>query len=171
MKHPAAADAREHDVERLGSRYEDVRRLPEHPRSCRRRCVTGANSDTDLRENLSFLLESSLQLGKGRLEVPLDVVVERLERRDVEKVYAVHERRLHSLYYQRVELPQKRGQRLSRAGWSEDQSVTAACDRRPSHALWLARLTESLREPFPDYGMKSAVHDSQNPLQLRRSPL
>src|SRR5687768_15868391 len=118
MKHSAATNAREHDVQRLRRSYQDVRRLPEHPRSCRRRRVTRPNSYSNLGERLSFLLESSPEFGERRLEVPLDVVVECLERRDVEEVYAVRERRLHPLHYQRIELPQKRGQRFSRAGGS-----------------------------------------------------
>ncbi len=58
---------------------------------CRR--VAGAHGDADLRERLARRLEALAQLGERPLEVALDVVVQRLERRDVEDLHRVRQRR------------------------------------------------------------------------------
>jgi len=47
------------------------------------RRVSRAHGDADLRKRLARRLESLAQLGERTLEVALDVVVERFERRDV----------------------------------------------------------------------------------------
>ena len=68
-----------------------------------------------------------LQTGERPAQVPLDVVVERLQRRDVEHAQALPRRRA-----QPVERVEERGQRLARAGRRLDQHVRAARDRRPA---------------------------------------
>ena len=47
-EHSSSAHARQHDVQRLGRRDEDVRRLAQHSRARRRRRIAGANRDADL---------------------------------------------------------------------------------------------------------------------------
>ena len=85
-EHAAAAHGRQHDVQRLRRRDENVRRLAQHPRARRRRRVAGADGDANLGKRLAGRGEALAQLGERLLEVALDVVVERLERRDVEEV-------------------------------------------------------------------------------------
>ena len=58
----------------------------------------------DLGKLLAVLLEAVLQLRERGIEVALDVVVERLERGDVEEMDRVGEWRLQSLADERVEL-------------------------------------------------------------------
>ena len=52
-EHSAAAHGREQDVQRLGRRDEDVRRLAQHPRARRRGSVAGAHGDADLGKALA----------------------------------------------------------------------------------------------------------------------
>ena len=64
----------EHEVERLGRRDQDVGRLLDELAALLRRRVAGADADAEAR----------LEPGERPAEVALDVVVERLQRRDVE---------------------------------------------------------------------------------------
>jgi hypothetical protein len=70
---------REQQEERLGRRDQDVRRLTEYRRALLLRRVPRADGDAELRP----------ETGERAAEVPLDVVVERLERRDVEQAETV----------------------------------------------------------------------------------
>ena len=64
----------EHQEERLGRRDQDVRRLLDELAALLLRRVAGADADAQLRA----------EAGERPAQVPLDVVVERLQRRDVE---------------------------------------------------------------------------------------
>ena len=79
-----------------------------------------------------------------RAQVALDVVVERLERRDVE-----HAQALAGLRHEAVEEPQERRQRLAGAGRGAQQRVLARRDRRPALGLRGRRRPERAREPAP----------------------
>ena len=69
----------EHQVERLGRRDQDVGRLLDELAALLRRRVAGADADAQAR----------LEPGERAAQVALDVVVERLERRDVEHAQAL----------------------------------------------------------------------------------
>ena len=77
----------------------------------------------------------SLQLGERQLEVALDVVVERLERRDVEDLNRVRQRLTQPVDDELIQLPEERRERLAGAGGRENERVRAAGDRGPSLAL------------------------------------
>src|SRR6185437_12653938 len=101
---------REHQEERFGGRDQDVWRVAEHPLPFLLWRVAGADRDGQLR----------LQAGQRPAQVALDVVVERLQRRDVEESQA--------LARSRVELvdPVEEGcERLSGARRRLDQRVLA----------------------------------------------
>ena len=89
---PSAArpvHGRQQDVQRLRRGDQDVRRVLRHLRALADRRVAGAHRDADLGE-LHALARGALgELGERRLEVALDVVRQRLERRDVEDRGAV----------------------------------------------------------------------------------
>ena len=95
-EHAASAHGRQHDVQRFRRRDEDVRRLAKHARARRLRCVAGAHGDANLRERLAGRVEALAQLGERPLEVALNVVVQRFERRDVEDLHRVRQRRRRS---------------------------------------------------------------------------
>ena len=88
----------EQEEERLGRRDQDVRRLAEHRRALLLRRVARPYGDAELRA----------EAGERPAQVPLDVVVERLERRDVEDAEA-----LSRLGGEPVDRREERGQRLS----------------------------------------------------------
>ena len=126
----------EHQVERLGRGDEDVRGLPEHRLALLLRRVAGADRDRDVAAD-------ALQ---RRAQVLLDVVGERLQRRDV------HEPRAplalgRGRGDQPVERPEERRQRLPGAGGGGDEHVLASRDRRPGLGLSLGGLLERACEP------------------------
>ena len=85
---------REQDVERFRRRDQDVRRDAQHPRARRRLGVAGPDGHADLGKRLARAASNrSRELGERLLEVAVDVVAERLERRDVEDLHGVRERR------------------------------------------------------------------------------
>ena len=153
-EHAAAAHAREHDVQRLGRRDENVRRLAQHARARRRRRVARANGDANLGKRLARRGEALAQLGERLLEVALDVVVQRLERRDVEDVNRVRQRLTQSVDDELVQLPEKRRERLAGAGGREDERVRPARDRGPAFALWRAWRAERVAKPRSDEWME-----------------
>jgi hypothetical protein len=66
----------------------------------------------------------------------------------------VRQRRVQAAGDERVQLPEKRGERLARARRREDQRVVAGGDRRPSAPLRLTRLAERLAKPLPHERME-----------------
>ncbi len=78
LQHLARARGQE-EVERFRGRDQDVRMVAEHRGAVALRRVTGADGDAELR----------VEPGERPAEVPLDVVVQRLERRDVEEPQAI----------------------------------------------------------------------------------
>ena len=133
LQHLAAA-GRKQQVERLRSRDQDVRVLAEHRGAVALRCVAGADSNVQLRA----------EPGERAAEVPLDVVVERLQRRDVEQAEA-----LARGVGQPVDPVQECSERLPGACRRLDKRVRPARDRRPALLLSGSRRGERALEPGP----------------------
>ena len=131
----------EQQVERLGSRDQDVRWVPEHLGALLLGRVPGANADPELR----------LQPGERPAQVALDVVVQRLQRGDVDQAQA-----LAGLRVELVDPVEEGGERLSRAGRRLDQRVLAAGDRGPAELLCRGRPGERLLEPGACFGAEKA---------------
>ena len=92
---------------------------PQHPAALLRRRVARAHRDRELR----------VEPGERAAQVPLDVVVERLERRDVEQPQPVAGRLV-----QPVDAEEERRERLPRARRRLDEHVTAASRSPASRA-------------------------------------
>ncbi len=125
---------RQHQIERLGGRDQDVGRLLQQLAPFALRRVARAHGHAHLRADP----------GEWAAEVALDVVVQRLERRDVEHAQSFAGRR-----GQPVERVEERRQRLSGACGCLDQHVLAGGDRRPAEYLGRRRSVERLLEPAP----------------------
>ena len=102
--------------------------------------------------------------GQGKAQVAMDVVVQGLQRRDVDQTHAgrtlfatLSRRRRLVLQSRRgggqfakelVNPPQERGQGLARAGWGQDQGMLTPLDGRPPLGLRGCRLTKAfLKRP------------------------
>ena len=79
-----AGGAGQHQVERFGGRDEDVGRMPGDLAAVLGRRVAGPTGDRDVRGGLAQALGGEGDPGQRRAQVALDVVGQRLERRDVQ---------------------------------------------------------------------------------------
>ena len=150
----------EHQVERLRGGDEDVRRVAPHPRPLLLRRVAGAHRDVDI----------GADPAQRRDQVLLDVVGQRLERRDVDDPGSALLLRLirDPLGDEPVDSPQEGGERLARAGGGADQDVLAPGDRRPGLSLGVGRRLEGLRAPVSDGGSEGGEGHRR---KLRAYPL
>ena len=140
---------RQHEVERLGGRDEDVGRVAPDAAAVGLGRVTGAGGDSDGGRRPAGPLRLRRQAGERRTEVALHVVAEGLQRRDVEDAAALAGRGRRRRPEQAVERPQEGGQRLPRAGRGQDERVVAPGDRLPALFLGGRRRLERRREPGP----------------------
>ena len=124
----------QHQEERLRRRDQDVGRLLDQLTPLLLGRVAGANADAEV----------GLDPGERPAQVPLDVVVERLQRRDVEQAEARPGSAI-----ERVDPVQEGGERLAGAGRRLDQDVPAGGDRRPARRLRRRRPGERPLEPAP----------------------
>ncbi len=145
----------QHQIQRLRRRDQDMGwRLDEGLAIFLRR-VASAQSDRDLRPGNVQLARHVRQLLERRLQVALDVVAQRLERRDVDDLRRrLVQRPGFGLTRQRVDAAQERRQRLARPGRRRDQDVTAAADLGPAGGLRVGRGSEAPSEPRFDNRMK-----------------
>ncbi len=85
----------------------------------------------------------------------MDVVAQRLKRRDIEHAYFIFESSGEPVPKQLIERSQKRGQRLARTGRRGDERVGAGLNGRPAELLRRGRSPELLFDPFSHRGMES----------------
>ncbi len=144
----------EQEVQRLRRRDQDVRRILEHRSALLLGRVAGADADPELR----------LEPGKRAAQVALDVVVERLERRDVEQAEARA-----GLAVEPVDAVEEGRKRLPRPRRCLDQRVCAGRDRRPAERLRRRRFREGPREPLARLRAeeRERVHGRSVPMATR----
>ena len=144
---------REHEVERLGRRDEDVGRSSRHPRAILRRRVAGAHVDRRYMERQALVTSLGGDARDGYAQVALDVDRERLQRRYIEypRARLLAARRL---AHEAIDRHEERRQRLAGAGRREQQRRVAARDRRPAELLRPGGLAEPRAEPGGYRGME-----------------
>ena len=167
-EHPAARLRAEQHVERLGRRHDDVRRALAHARALRLRRVAGAHERADVDVGQPDAPRARARMpASGAARLLLDVVGQRLQRRDVDDERLVGQRRLDPLRNELVDRGEKRGERLARAGRRGDEDVLPALDQRPRPRLRRRRRREVPVEPLCDGGMEPCgiAHRSISPLK------
>ena len=150
----AAALGGQHQVERLRSRHQDVRRLADHRRALGRGRVAGADRRGDPRAVEAQLGRQPLDGGARLGEVLVDVAAQRLQRRDIDDAHLVRQRTGQAFLQQVVEGDEERRQRLAGSGRRGDQGVPAVADRGPAARLPRRGRADLVREPALDDGMK-----------------
>ncbi len=147
---------RQQDVQRLGRRHEHVRRVPDGVAALGLRRVARAHGRADRGRRIPELGRERAQLGERLLEVALDVVRQRLERRHVDdrrplgQLAPVRDRLDHEL----IERAQERRERLARPRGRRDEHVAALGDERPRLRLRGRGRAEAPREPRLHEGVK-----------------
>ena len=130
-----ARGAGEHQVQRLGRRDQDVGRVPGDLAPVLGRRVARPAGDRDVRRLVAHPRGRQGDPGQRRPEVALDVVGQRLERRDVQdadRAGRLAGRRRPRVGRQPVQAPQERGEGLAAPRRGVDQRVPAARRWRPS---------------------------------------
>ena len=142
-----AGRRREDEIERFGCRYQDVGRVSSHPLSGIGWRVTGADEGVDCGQGRATdAARGVANSGQRRPEIPLDVMGQGLQGRDVEHAASTGLVRL-GLGQQLIECPEECGQCLARPGGGVDQRVMAICDGGPAQGLGSGWLVERGLEP------------------------
>ena len=159
---PARLGAEQH-VERLGRRDDDVRRPLAHARALGLRRVAGADQRADLDVRQIERLQLFADTGERQRQVLLDVVGQRLQRRNVDDQRLVGQRRLDAAADQAVDRGEEGGQRLAGPGRRRDQDIAAGLNCRPSPCLRLGRGGKMLVKPAVDSRVKRSgfLHGSK----------
>ncbi len=150
-----AGRAGEHQIQRLGRRDQDVRWVPGDLTPVLGGRVTGPARDADPWNGLAKPLGRHRDPGQRRPQVPLDVVGQRLEWRDVQDAdtpRCLAGRRGAWIGGEPVEAPQECGEGLAAARRGVDQRVLTLGDRGPALCLGVGRSLEARFEPIADGG-------------------
>src|SRR5271166_3895269 len=152
---PAGPRRCQQQIEGLRGGHQNVWRHPSDrlPLCCRR--IASAHFRTDVHVAAFARAQSGADAGKRFLEILMDVVAQRFERRDIEHSYFTFERSGEPVMKQLIEGSQKRSQRLARAGGRGNERVSAGLNSRPAEFLRHGRRPESLFEPMIQRGMES----------------
>ena len=131
LAQPLAGGRGQEEVERLGRGDEDLGRLAELLAPRRRTGVAGADADRGGPEVEPVARRHLGDLGERRGQVALDVVGQRLERRDVHHARAADRR----LLSQPVDAGQEGGEGLAASGRGAEEGVLPGGDARPAELL------------------------------------
>ena len=147
--------ARQQEVQALGRGDEDVGRPAGDLPSVLAGRVAGPAGDGDRRSRIAELLGGESDAGEGRPEISLDVVGQRLERRDVEDTDVTGVLLGGSgagVPGESVQREQERREGLAAAGRGMDERVLAPGDGLPAPRLGLGGRLETGFEPCADCG-------------------
>ena len=150
----AAAFRGQQDEQRLRRGDQNVRRPAHHPLALPGRGIAGADPGPDAGGGDAPLERQLLELGQRGLEVPSDVVAERLQRRDVDHLDPIVEPSGEARRHQPVETDEKGGEGLPGSGGSRHQDVAPGADGGPGFELRLGGGGEPPPEPLGGEGVK-----------------
>ena len=146
LQYSAAFLCRQEDVERLRRGDEDMRRPFEHLLALRHRRVAGADQYTEFRHQEPGRQRGVADFSEWLLEIFLDVVAERFQRRDVEHLRMVIEFTREGLLEEVIDAGEKGGERLAGTGRRSNQNISPRLNGRPSLNLDIGRGTRLTTE-------------------------
>ena len=149
-EHSAAGLGAEQDVERLRCGDDNVRRLAVHALALARRRIAGAHPGPNLDVRPPLLTQGLTDAGERCLQVALDVVGQRLQRRDIDDLRLVSEPPLQPLSNQVVDRRQKGGKCLARSRGRSDQRMSPRLNGRPRLRLSRRGRSKTPLEPGSD---------------------
>ena len=124
LQKSAALLCRQEDVERLRRGDENMGRPLEHLLALRHRRVAGADQYTEFRHQEPGRQRCVTDFSQRLLQVFLDVVAERFQRRDVEHLRMIIEFTRKGLFEEAIDAGEKGGERLAGAGRRGNQNIT-----------------------------------------------
>ncbi len=150
---PARFRSQQH-IERFRRGHQDMRRPAAHLVAFGGRRVAGAHPGADLHLDMAQLAQFLGDSGQRRFEIAVNVVGQRLERRDIDHLHRVGQGASHALAHQIVDGGEEGGQGLARAGRGGDQRVPPGLDPRPGIGLGRRGRAESSGEPARHGGVE-----------------
>ena len=153
-EHRASGIGAEQHIERFGRGDDNVRWPAPHARTLALRRIAGAHERANFDVPIAERCELGANARERRFEIALDVVGERLQRRDVDDAGFVRQRALDTAAHESVDRREKRGQRLARAGRRRHEDMAALLDRGPRARLSLGGRGKGLAKPGPDSGVE-----------------
>ncbi len=144
--------AREHQVEGFGRGDQDVRRASDEALALGGGGVAGADGDGERFEGRAQHLGSRQDLGERTLEVAGDVVVEGLERGDIQDADASGGA---GVPPEVIEAGEEGGEGLAGTGRGKEERVLTRRDRGPAEALGGRGVAEAIAEPGRDREQKT----------------
>ena len=157
-QHLAPGLRAEQHVERFRRRHQDVRRAAAHALALGAGRVAGPDPGADFDIGQPAPAELLADSRERPFQIAMDVVRQRLQRRHVDDMGLVRERRLEALSHEIVDRGQEGRERLARAGRRGDERVAAGLDRRPRFGLRGSRRREALGEPVRDRRMEQGSY-------------
>ena len=146
----AASRRRQQDVQGFRGGDQNVGRMRQHGAAFVRERVPGAHSRANFRHQHAALAGELQDFAEGNLQVFLNVVAQRLERRHVENLRAVKEFSAKRFAHQAINANQKGCQCLARTGGCRNQRGFAGEDMRPTLELRLSGRAEAADKPIAD---------------------
>src|ERR1022692_4653370 len=159
----AAAVGGEQNVERLRRGDQDVRRTLEHVAALFHQRVAGAHGGANFGHQKAALGGQRQDLAQRSVEVLLNVVAQRFERRDVQDFGAVVQVAFQRFAHQTANANEKRGQRFAGTGGSGYQRGAPGEDLGPALLLRLGGRTETSQEPLRNQRMRPGQRDRDFP--------
>ena len=157
-QHLAGLDGSEQNEQGLGRGDQDVRPAARHPLALPLRRVAGPQGRSDGRQYDAALARQSGNLGQRDFEILMNVVAQRLERRDVDDLGPVGQRTQAGAAHQAVDGGEEGGERFAGARGRGDEDIVALGDFRPSAQLRFGGLAKARGEPFCDEGVETGEH-------------
>ena len=150
----AALCGREQNVERFGSGNENVRRTVKHRAAFVHQSVAGAHGGANFRHQEAALARQLQDFAERHVEIFLNVVAERFERRDVKHFGLIQQIAGKRLAHQAINARQKRGQSFARTRRRANQCAAPRKNVRPALLLRLGGRAEFVDEPLANERMR-----------------
>src|SRR5712692_2500549 len=156
FKNVPAPPCSQKNKQRFRGGDQDVWWPPNHQLSLAAWRIAGADSCADRRQLYPLRLSQRQDAGKGVLEGLLNIVSQRLERRDVNDIDFLFEPFLDGSANQTINRPKKGCKGFSRSGRRGYEGIPSLRDIFPALLLRRGGSTEPFREPLPHKGMKGS---------------
>ncbi len=155
-EHLASAGACEQEVKAFGRGDKDMRRGAGHGRALIRGGVARADACADAMRGQAHGFQLMVDAVERAVQIPVNVIAQRLERRDIDHVGAVFEPAFKAELDEFVDGGEEGSQGLARARGRGDEGMLMGLDGRPSAKLNVGRGFECGFEPLARGGMEVA---------------
>ena len=159
---------RQQQVQRLGRGHQDVRRCLQHRQPLLRQGVARAHAGTNLRQEVAAFQRQRQNFFQGLVQVLLNVIGERLKRRNIDNLRRRGQPSFDGLHDQLIDRDQKGGQRFSRARRRGDQRRISLHNGRPAFDLRLGGRAESTQEPLAHHRVRPGKRGVIQALRFQR---